>query len=168
MSSRRVLTPSGFDLEVEFGPDSLLARDIGDLGAWAGHAGAPPFTRGIVADGYRSAPWIVGQYAGFGSAEDTNRRVRQLLAQGQTGFSIALDLPTQMGYDSDHPLALGEVGKVGVALDTLADMERLFEGVPLGQIRRYARRPTRSDRSGSPWSWLSPSAGESIPERSGS
>jgi methylmalonyl-CoA mutase N-terminal domain/subunit len=90
----------------------------------------------IVPDGYRSNTWIIGQYAGFGSAEDTNQRLRQLLEQGQTGFSVALDLPTQMGYDSDHPLALGEVGKVGVAIDTLADMERLFEGVPLQEIRQ--------------------------------
>jgi methylmalonyl-CoA mutase N-terminal domain/subunit len=130
------LTPTGLELDVEFDSGSLARRGVADLSSWTGRAGAPPFTRGIVADGYRGQPWIIGQYGGFGSAEDTNRRIRQLLGQGQTGFSIALDLPTQMGYDSDHRLALGEVGKVGVAIDSLADMERLFDDVPLVEIRQ--------------------------------
>ncbi len=136
MTGRPDLSPSGFELDVEFGPESVARRGITNVSEWAGRAGAPPFTRGIAPDGYRTKPWIIGQYAGFGSAEDTNQRVRQQLEQGQTGFSIALDLPTQMGYDSDHPLAIGEVGKVGVAIDTLDDMERLFEGVPLEEIRQ--------------------------------
>ncbi|MGH2945017.1 MAG: acyl-CoA mutase large subunit family protein [Solirubrobacteraceae bacterium] len=136
MSEATRVTRSGFELEPEFGPDSLARRQVTDPAAWVGQAGAPPFTRGIVRDGYRSTPWIIGQYAGFGSAEDANRRFRQLLDQGQTGFSVALDLPTQMGYDSDHPLAAGEVGKIGVAIDTLADMERLFAGIPLEDVRQ--------------------------------
>jgi methylmalonyl-CoA mutase N-terminal domain/subunit len=83
---------------------------------------------------YRGRLWTMRQYAGFGSAEETNQRFRSLLAAGQTGLSVAFDLPTQMGYDSDHPLAEGEVGRVGVAIDTLADMRRLFEGIPLSEV----------------------------------
>ena len=127
-------TRSGFELDTTFGDDSLARRGIDDLASWTGIPGAPPFTRGIDAQGYRESPWIIGQYAGFGSAEDANRRFRELLEQGQTGFSVALDLPTQMGYDSDHPLARGEVGKIGVAIDTLADMEGLFDGIPLEEV----------------------------------
>jgi len=85
---------------------------------------------------YRDRPWIMGQYAGFGSAEQTNARFKELLRQGQTGFSVALDLPTQLGLDSDHPLSRGEVGRVGVAINSLADMEVLFDGIPLEQIRQ--------------------------------
>ena len=83
---------------------------------------------------YRGRPWTMRQYAGFGSAAETNGRFRDLLDHGQTGLSVAFDLPTQMGYDSDHPMAAGEVGRVGVAIDTLADMRRLFEGIPLDQV----------------------------------
>src|ERR1041385_8461035 len=93
-----------------------------------------PFTRGIYADMYRGRLWTMRQYAGFGTAEESNRRYRYLLAQGTTGLSIAFDLPTQMGMDSDHPLAGGEVGRVGVAICSLADMERLFEGIRLDQV----------------------------------
>jgi len=93
-----------------------------------------PFTRGIYPDMYRGRPWTMRQYAGFGTAEESNRRYRYLLSQGITGLSVAFDLPTQMGMDSDHPLAAGEVGRVGVAICSLADMERLFEGIRLDQI----------------------------------
>jgi len=93
-----------------------------------------PFTRGIYADMYRGRLWTMRQYAGFGTAEESNRRYRYLLAQGTTGLSIAFDLPTQMGLDSDHPLAAGEVGRVGVAICSLADMERLLDGIKLDQI----------------------------------
>src|SRR5216117_3361792 len=93
-----------------------------------------PFTRGIYADMYRGRLWTMRQYAGFGTAEESNRRYRYLLAQGTTGLSIAFDLPTQMGLDSDHPLAAGEVGKVGVAIDTLRDMETVFDGIPLDRV----------------------------------
>ena len=93
-----------------------------------------PFTRGVYPTMYRSKLWTMRQYAGFGSAKETNRRFRYLLGQGQTGLSVAFDLPTQIGYDSDHPLARGEVGKVGVAIDTLADMELLFDQIPLNKV----------------------------------
>jgi methylmalonyl-CoA mutase N-terminal domain/subunit len=96
--------------------------------------GEYPYTRGIQASGYRSKLWTMRQYAGFGSAEETNRRFKYLLQNGQTGLSVAFDLPTQMGMDSDHALALGEVGKVGVAIDTLQDMETLLEGMPLDRV----------------------------------
>jgi methylmalonyl-CoA mutase N-terminal domain/subunit len=96
--------------------------------------GQYPFTRGIYADMYRSRLWTMRQYAGFGTAEESNRRYRYLLSQGITGLSVAFDLPTQMGMDSDHPLAAGEVGRVGVAICSLADMQRLFEGIELAGI----------------------------------
>ena len=96
--------------------------------------GEYPFTRGIHPTGYRGRLWTMRQYAGFGSAEESNRRYRYLLEQGQTGLSVAFDLPTQMGYDSDHPMARGEVGKVGVPIDTLGDMETLFDGIPLEKV----------------------------------
>src|SRR6056297_944460 len=93
-----------------------------------------PFTRGVYPTMYRSKLWTMRQYAGFGNARETNERFRYLLEQGQTGLSVAFDLPTQIGYDSDHPLARGEVGKVGVAIDTLADMEVLFDRIPLDKV----------------------------------
>jgi methylmalonyl-CoA mutase N-terminal domain/subunit len=96
--------------------------------------GEYPFTRGIYPDMYRGRLWTMRQYAGFGSAEESNRRYRYLLSQGITGLSIAFDLPTQMGIDSDHPLAAGEVGRTGVSICSLADMERLFDGIRLDQI----------------------------------
>ena len=99
-----------------------------------GYPGEYPFTRGIHPTGYRGKFWTMRMFAGFGSADDTNRRFKYLLAQGQTGLSTAFDLPTLMGLDSDHPTSLGEVGKCGVAIDTLADMERLFDGIPLDQV----------------------------------
>jgi len=93
-----------------------------------------PFTRGVQNTMYRGRFWTMRQYAGFGSAEDTNKRFRYLLKQGQTGLSVAFDLPTQIGYDSDHPLSLGEVGKVGVAIDSVKDMEVLFDQIPLDKV----------------------------------
>ena len=99
--------------------------------------GAPgefPYTRGIYREMYRGRPWTMRQYAGFGGAEESNRRYRYLISQGTTGLSVAFDLPTQIGLDSDHPLARGEVGRVGVAISSLADMERLFEGIPLDRV----------------------------------
>jgi methylmalonyl-CoA mutase N-terminal domain/subunit len=93
-----------------------------------------PYTRGIYPDMYRGRLWTIRQYAGFGSAEESNQRYRYLLSQGTTGLSVAFDLPTQMGMDSDHPLAAGEVGRTGVAISSLADMERLFQDIPLGQV----------------------------------
>ena len=96
--------------------------------------GSFPFTRGVQPTMYRGKLWTMRQYAGFGSAEESNRRYRFLLDQGQTGLSVAFDLPTQIGLDSDNPLCEGEVGKVGVAIDTLADMEILFAGIPLDKV----------------------------------
>ena len=116
-------TPSGLDLAPLYGP----APD----GGWPGHY---PFTRGIRPTMYRGRLWTMRQYAGFSSARETNRRFHMLLASGQTGLSTAFDLPTQIGYDSDHPLAEFEVGKVGVPVNSLRDMERLFEGIPLGEV----------------------------------
>src|SRR5579875_2640304 len=96
--------------------------------------GTPPFTRGIYPDMYRGRPWTIRQYAGFASAEETNARFRTLLERGQTGLSVAFDLPTQLGLDSDDPRAAGEVGRTGVAIDSLADMEALLDGIPLGEV----------------------------------
>src|SRR5665809_23464 len=99
-----------------------------------GRSGEFPFTRGIYEEMYRGRLWTMRQYAGFGSATQTNGRFRYLLSAGQTGLSVAFDLPTQMGYDSDHPLAEAEAGRVGVAIDSLADMELLLDGIPLGEV----------------------------------
>ena len=96
-----------------------------------GFPGEFPFTRGIQPTMYRGRLWTMRQYAGMGDAEESNRRYKYLLARGPRGCSVAFDLPTQIGYDSDSPYALGEVGKVGVAIDSIEDMERLFEGIPL-------------------------------------
>src|SRR5512138_1361539 len=99
-----------------------------------GNPGEFPFTRGIYRDMYRSRLWTMRQYAGFGTAEESNRRYHYLISQGTTGLSVAFDLPTQMGYDSDHTLAAGEVGKVGVAIASLADMQSLFQGIELERV----------------------------------
>jgi methylmalonyl-CoA mutase N-terminal domain/subunit len=99
-----------------------------------GEPGAYPFTRGLYPDGYRARMWTMRQYAGFGTAAESNRRYRYLLSQGTTGLSVAFDLPTQIGYDSDDPQAAGEVGRVGVAIDSLEDMEALLDGIPLDRV----------------------------------
>ena len=106
----------------------------GDPGRDLGRPGEFPFTRGVHPSMYRGRLWTMRQYAGFGTAEETNRRFRQLLAAGQTGLSTAFDLPTQMGYDSDTPMAQGEVGRVGVAIDTVDDLADLFRGIPLDRV----------------------------------
>src|SRR6478736_3275142 len=99
-----------------------------------GFPGSFPFTRGIQPTMYRGRLWTMRQYAGFGTAAESNRRYRYLLDNGVTGLSVAFDLPTQMGYDSDHPLAQGEVGRVGVAIDSIEDMALLFDQIPLDQV----------------------------------
>ncbi|HXO21355.1 MAG TPA: methylmalonyl-CoA mutase family protein [Thermoanaerobaculia bacterium] len=99
-----------------------------------GDPGVAPYTRGLYPEMYRQRRWTMRQYAGYASAEESNRRYRYLLAQGTTGLSVAFDLPTQIGYDSDHPLAAGEVGRVGVAIDSIEDMRRLFAGIPLDRV----------------------------------
>src|SRR6267154_5007400 len=99
-----------------------------------GYPGEYPFTRGVQATMYRGRLWTMRQYAGMGDAEESNRRYKYLLAHGTTGLSVAFDLPTQIGYDSDDPMSVGEVGKVGVAIDSIEDMQRLFEGIDLEKI----------------------------------
>ena len=124
-------TDSGFEIDTVYTPNNQAEMDYGrDLGL----PGEFPYTRGVQPNMYRGRLWTMRQYAGFGSAEETNQRFRYLLEQGQTGLSCAFDLPTQIGYDSDHPLARGEIGKVGVAIDSLADMETLFNEIPLGKV----------------------------------
>ena len=117
-------------------PDVTTADDIQnfDASAQLGYPGEFPFTRGVQPTMYRSRFWTMRQYAGFSTAEESNKRYRYLLNSGTTGLSVAFDLPTQIGYDSDHPFAEGEVGKVGVAIDSLEDMEMLFSGIRLQDI----------------------------------
>ncbi|MDY6826161.1 MAG: methylmalonyl-CoA mutase family protein [Bacillota bacterium] len=122
---------TGLPVERIYDPLTMEDFDYPDRLGWPGEY---PFTRGIQPTMYRGRLWTMRQYAGFGSAEETNKRFRYLLEQGQTGLSVAFDLPTQIGYDSDHPLARGEVGKVGVAVDSLADMEVLMEHIPLDRV----------------------------------
>jgi len=124
-------TSSGIDISPVYTPEDL--PDL-DYFAALGYPGEYPFTRGIQPNMYRGRLWTMRQYAGFGTAEESNKRYRYLLEQGQTGLSIAFHLPTQIGYDSDHPLAKGEIGKVGVAIDTLDDMEILFRDIPLDKV----------------------------------
>ena len=109
-------------------------EDVRESGESLARPGQPPFTRGIRAAGYRERLWTMRQYAGYATAAESNRRYRRLLESGQTGLSVAFDLPTQIGYDSDHPLAAGEVGRVGVAIDSLEDMETLFRGIGLDSV----------------------------------
>ncbi|HSJ53580.1 MAG TPA: methylmalonyl-CoA mutase family protein [Anaerolineae bacterium] len=123
-------TDSGIPVERIYIPDDVQ----GDYQDKLGFPGQFPFTRGVQPTMYRGRFWTMRQYAGFGSAKETNARYKYLLEQGQTGLSVAFDLPTQIGYDSDDPLAEGEVGKVGVAISSLEDMERLFEGIPLDHV----------------------------------
>jgi methylmalonyl-CoA mutase N-terminal domain/subunit len=122
------VTDSGLQL------DRLYLPSYVDYLKQLGFPGEFPFTRGVYPTMYRGRYWTMRQYAGFGTSEESNRRFRYLLEQGTTGLSVAFDLPTQMGYDSDHQLSHGEVGKVGVAIDTLADMETLFDGIPLDGV----------------------------------
>ncbi len=149
---KRLYTPA--DL-----PDFDAERDLGNPGEY-------PYTRGIHATMYRGKVWTMRQFSGFGAPEETNRRLHYLLSQGQTGLSIAFDLPTLMGYDSDHPLAEGEVGKCGVAVSSLADMETLLQGLPLEQVSTsmtinspaaviWAMYLVAAEKSGAAWKKLS-------------
>ncbi|HEX6941206.1 MAG TPA: methylmalonyl-CoA mutase family protein [Longimicrobiales bacterium] len=126
----RFQTTSGVEIERLYDPSDV---DI-DYAADLGYPGEFPFTRGVYPTMYRGRLWTMRQYAGFGTAEETNRRYRYLLDHGQTGLSVAFDLPTQMGYDSDAAMAEGEVGRVGVAIDTLEDVRALFDGIPLDRV----------------------------------
>ena len=131
MTEDRRGTDSGIEIKPVYGPEEIEgfdpARDLGQ-------PGQPPFTRGVYPTMYRGRAWTMRQYAGMGTAKETNARFRYLLQHGQTGLSIAFDLPTQMGYDSDHPRAEGEVGKTGVAIDSLEDMRVLLSDIPLDQV----------------------------------
>jgi len=132
-STGKYTTLSGHELKNHYKPEDIAPHDYKEK---LGDPGQFPFTRGIRENMYRDNLWVMGQYSGFASAEEANERYRYLIEQGQTGFSIALDLPTQMGIDSDSPLAAGEVGKVGVAIDSLADIESLFKGIQLEKVRQ--------------------------------
>src|SRR6187399_3117075 len=127
----RFTTISGYPIERVYTPDDVraidYARDIAEPGTF-------PYTRGIHSTGYRGKPWTMRQFAGYGTPEETNARYKALLAAGGTGLSVAFDLPTLMGRDPDHPLSLGEVGKCGVSIASLADMEALFDGIALDAV----------------------------------
>ena len=123
-------TISGLENEPLYTPDNVEFDYERDLG----YPGVYPYTRGVYPSMYRGRPWTMRQYAGFGTAAESNRRYRYLLDHGVTGLSVAFDLPTQIGYDSDHPLARGEVGRVGVAIDSIEDMSALFNGIPLERV----------------------------------
>ena len=120
-------TTSGIEIQRVYGPDDAPGPEPGEPGAF-------PYVRGVYPTMYRGRLWTMRQYAGFGTARETNERYRYLLDAGQTGLSVAFDLPTQMGYDSDAPMAAGEVGRVGVAIDTLDDLRTLFDGIPLERV----------------------------------
>src|SRR5918992_19636 len=120
-------TDSGIEVKPVYTAEDVAAAELELPGEF-------PFTRGPYPYMYRGRPWTIRQYAGFGSAEETNARFRYLLERGQTGLSVAFDLPTQLGYDSDDPRSAGEVGRTGVAIDSIADMEILFDGIPLGEV----------------------------------
>src|SRR5690606_609636 len=124
-------TQSGLPMKAVYGPDDLAGFDPGSA---LGEPGAYPFTRGVYPSMYTGRPWTMRQYAGFGTATESNARYKELVANGTGGLSVAFDLPTQMGYDSDHLLASGEVGKVGVAIDSVEDMQLLFDGLPLDEV----------------------------------
>src|SRR4051794_23117497 len=124
-------TESGLPFEPVYGPDALKGWDPEErLGA----PGSYPYTRGVYESMYTGRPWTMRQYAGFGTAKESNQRYHELIDHGTTGLSVAFDLPTQMGYDSDSSIAHGEVGKVGVAIDSIEDMRILFDGIPLDKV----------------------------------
>jgi len=127
MSTKNITTDSGIEIKELYTKDDVKAADTSLPGEF-------PFTRGVQSSMYRGKLWTMRQYAGFSTAEESNKRYHYLLSQGVSGLSVAFDLPTQIGYDSDHPLADGEVGKVGVAIDSLEDIEKLFEGIKLEDV----------------------------------
>ncbi len=129
----KVVLQSGIEIKAAYGPEDLKAVGF-DCAADLGESGAYPFTRSLHPGGYRTRAWTTRQYSGFGTPEETNERWKMLISQGQTGLNVAFDLPTQMGFDSDHERAFGEVGRVGMAVDSLADFEIAFEGIDLQRI----------------------------------
>ncbi|MFZ1307307.1 MAG: methylmalonyl-CoA mutase family protein, partial [Ferruginibacter sp.] len=129
-TDKKIFTDSGIEIKTIY-----TREDLSDISPVEdGKAGVFPFTRGVQPDMYRGRLWTMRQYAGFSTAEESNQRYHYLLSQGVNGLSVAFDLPTQIGYDSDHPLADGEVGKVGVAINSLEDMEILFRGIKLDEV----------------------------------
>jgi methylmalonyl-CoA mutase, N-terminal domain len=126
-SDKKIFTDSGIEIKELYGPENAKAADTSNPGEF-------PYTRGVQASMYRGRLWTMRQYAGFSTAEESNKRYHYLLSQGVSGLSVAFDLPTQIGYDSDHALADGEVGKVGVAIDSLEDIEQLFDGIRLQDV----------------------------------
>src|SRR6187397_3293844 len=124
MADKKIYTDSGIEIKECYNQPVNQLEDPGVF----------PFTRGIQPTMYRGRPWTMRQYAGFSTAEESNKRYHYLLSQGVMGLSVAFDLPTQIGYDSDHPLAEGEVGKVGVAIDSIEDIQTLFDGIPLDGV----------------------------------
>ena len=129
-SKEKFETPSGIPLKHVYGPDDIDYNYLKDLG----FPGSPPFTRGVYPNMYRGRTWTMRQYSGMGDPTKTNERFKYLISQGQKGLSIAFDLPTQMGYNSDNSICLGEVGKVGVTVNSLKDFEQVFEGIPLDKV----------------------------------
>jgi methylmalonyl-CoA mutase, N-terminal domain len=157
LAPNEAATMSGVPLQPLYTPEDLEGWSYGEK---LGYPGEFPYTRGVYPSMYRGQPWTIRQFAGYGTAEETNRRYKFLLAQGQKGLSVAFDMPTLMGYDSDDPLGEGEVGHCGVAIDSLEDMETLFSGIRLDQIttsmtinsRSSTRCTSRSARrKGYPW-----------------
>jgi methylmalonyl-CoA mutase N-terminal domain/subunit len=134
MPENKKYTESGIEIKPVYDSSDLTPRPGQEPAGWSTRPGEYPFTRGIQADMYRGKLWTMRQYAGFSTAEESNKRYHYLLSQGVMGLSVAFDLPTQIGYDSDHPMAEGEVGKVGVAIDSLEDMETLFKGIRLQDV----------------------------------
>ncbi|MDW7710334.1 MAG: methylmalonyl-CoA mutase family protein [Deferrisomatales bacterium] len=130
---REVILASGIPVKAKYGPEDLAAVGF-DYGTDLGEPGEYPFTRNLFAEGYRSREWTTRQYTGFGTPRETNERFRLMIAHGQTGLNVAFDLPTQMGLDSDHPMAEGEVGRVGMAVDSLRDFEVAFAGIDLDKV----------------------------------
>jgi len=128
---QKFTSTSNYEIKRVYTPEDVENIDyVNDIG----FPGDYPYTRGVQPTMYRARHWTMRQYAGFGTAEESNKRYKYLLEQGQTGLSVAFDLPTQIGYDSDDPMSEGEVGRVGVAISSLEDMEILFDGIPLDRV----------------------------------
>src|SRR5882672_1329064 len=129
MPGKKLHTDSGIEVK-----EIYTASDLAGSDPTQALPGEFPYTRGVQGDMYRGKLWTMRQYAGFSTAEESNRRYHYLLSQGVMGLSVAFDLPTQIGYDSDHPLSEGEVGKTGVAIDSIGDIQALFKGIPLKDV----------------------------------
>src|SRR5256885_3613457 len=134
IEDNRKYTDSGIEIKKVYTEEDTQATNNEQTAAGGEQPGSFPFTRGVQSDMYRGKMWTMRQYAGFSTADESNKRYHYLLSQGVMGLSVAFDLPTQIGYDSDHSLAEGEVGKVGVAINSIEDIERLFQGIKLEEV----------------------------------